>query len=197
MKNNINSGMPHIPGLPKRFYMPGLARFLTRVRELEWLGGEHPYGYAFDNPISYVDPSGLQADGVRNYFDHIFPAWNGVPNWIVPDDHRLRCVKDFNYITYEYGNCCGFNKKCNPTSKTFDCLDASCRKHDNCLATAFEFFDFTRQISCNRSFCNDIHYCYSRNCVGSVIDKKQCQALFEVGTFYCSIVGIGGPPGFS
>lgn len=42
-----------------RLYMAGLARFLTAVRLQEQIEGEHPYGYALNNPVKYVDPSGL------------------------------------------------------------------------------------------------------------------------------------------
>jgi|GEM_PF-5788977 len=52
--------MPNIPCQARRFYMAGTARFLTRVREAEWIGGEQPYGYSQNNPISYSDPSGLE-----------------------------------------------------------------------------------------------------------------------------------------
>lgn len=59
MKHQPANGMPNFPGQPRRFYMAGMARFLTRVREAEWLGGEHPYAYAMNNPVTYTDPSGL------------------------------------------------------------------------------------------------------------------------------------------
>ena len=39
--------------------MAGTGRFLTRVREEEWLGGESAYGYAMNNPVTYTDPTGL------------------------------------------------------------------------------------------------------------------------------------------
>ena len=52
------SGMPRFPGHPGRLYMAGTARFLTRAREAEWVGGEHPYAYALTNPVTYVDPDG-------------------------------------------------------------------------------------------------------------------------------------------
>lgn len=68
---------------PRRFYMAGLGRFLTCVREAEWLGGEHPYGYANNNPIRYVDPSG------NNWTDCPKPnpmeqAWNSLKTHMGP-----------------------------------------------------------------------------------------------------------------
>jgi hypothetical protein len=54
--------MPMPRGLPgRRSYAPGLARFLSQVRLAEQLGGEHPYGYAMNNPVTYVDPTGLSS----------------------------------------------------------------------------------------------------------------------------------------
>lgn len=59
MKHQHTNGLPNLPGQPRRFYMAGMGRFLTRVREAEWIGGEHPYAYAMNNPVTYTDPSGL------------------------------------------------------------------------------------------------------------------------------------------
>ena len=41
-----------------RHYMAGLGRFLTAARLQEQLEGEHPYGYALNNPVTYTDPTG-------------------------------------------------------------------------------------------------------------------------------------------
>ena len=60
MKHQPSNGMPKFPGQVRRFYMAGTVRFLTRVRGAEWLGGEHPYAYAMNNPVTYTDPSGNQ-----------------------------------------------------------------------------------------------------------------------------------------
>ncbi|MBL1149172.1 MAG: hypothetical protein D8M53_03065 [Armatimonadetes bacterium] len=55
-----NTGPPLPGGIQRRRpYMAGLGRFLTEARLAERLGGEHPYGYAMNNPTTYTDPSGL------------------------------------------------------------------------------------------------------------------------------------------
>jgi len=41
-----------------RHYSSSTARWTTKVRLEDQLEGEHPYGYAFNNPITYTDPSG-------------------------------------------------------------------------------------------------------------------------------------------
>jgi hypothetical protein len=57
--NKSISPMPPNIGVPlHRTYSPGMARFLTQTRLAEQRSGEHPYGYAFNNPITYVDPDG-------------------------------------------------------------------------------------------------------------------------------------------
>ncbi len=68
MKQPPTSAMPNFPGQPRRFYMAGTARFLTSVREAEWRGGEHPYSYAINDPVTYTDPSGLSPNTPPNVF---------------------------------------------------------------------------------------------------------------------------------
>lgn len=52
--------LPNVPGSQLRSYSPGLARWLTQVRVEEMLAGEHPYGYAENDPVKKSDPSGLR-----------------------------------------------------------------------------------------------------------------------------------------
>ena len=64
----------------KRGYATGEARFITQVRMDQMLAGEHPYGYALNNPVTYVDPSGNQATAVIPIITAVAAAdeWNPV-----------------------------------------------------------------------------------------------------------------------
>ena len=157
---------------------------------------EAAFGYVA-NPLVATDGSGLRPDLVNDYFNKLFPPGEGVPNWIMPDAHRARCISNWNPLTWAYGRCCGTSRKCNSKSKTYDCLDAACKEHDGCLATVKEYVNPVQQHKCNSRFCNDILYCYSKYCLNRPIDRKQCQAMFEAGTFYCALVGRSGPPAWS
>jgi hypothetical protein len=67
-----------------RHYMAGLGRFLTAARLQEQIEGEHPYGYALNNPMTYTDPSGMQV-GVAPPTGYPFP-----PTWFPPAPSPVR-----------------------------------------------------------------------------------------------------------
>jgi hypothetical protein len=60
--------------------MAGLGRFLTAARLAEQIAGEHPYGYAFNNPIDYTDPTGLQPQ--QGCWLDWLPFHEHLPDWI-------------------------------------------------------------------------------------------------------------------
>ena len=51
---------PSCPGEGElsRNYMAGFGRWISRVGFEQQALGEHPYGYAMNNPINYIDPNG-------------------------------------------------------------------------------------------------------------------------------------------
>ncbi len=86
---------PTVPTQPDPFathwlsrpYMAGYGRFLTQaVLEMQ-LTGEHPYGYAMENPVTYTDPSGLNPKG---------SDWDGVHGTYIQNRQPTisRCLTD-------------------------------------------------------------------------------------------------------
>lgn len=76
--------------IPRRHYMAGHGRFLTQVALEMQLEGEHPYGYAHNNPIKYTDPSGL----VPCIYGKYCGGCNGPGD---PDDDLDRCCQAHDY----------------------------------------------------------------------------------------------------
>lgn len=129
----IMPSVPSIPWMPggtptRRSYSPGLALFLSRARLAEQLGGEHPYGYAMNNPIVYIDPSGLRCTGKKPICP---PQWN------------LLCASTWRCNEYGMGTTClacavkyGIGPYCNnscvcpnyrgPITHTCDCNNLLC-----------------------------------------------------------------------
>jgi RHS repeat-associated protein len=98
------------------------------------------YGYAVNNPVSVIDPSGLvpNAGSNPNCFVMVAPR----PKFTLP------CI---------YGKWCGAlcpssNLPVRPNPK--DCVDASCRDHDECYGDSFYF-----NTACDRVLCTNIIWC--------------------------------------
>jgi RHS repeat-associated protein len=52
---------------------------------------------------------------------------------------RQDFVQSINPMVFGYGNCCGYDRRCNKNSNVIDCLDAACRDHDSSIPTGKEF----------------------------------------------------------
>jgi len=198
---------PTLTYVRARYYSTANAQWQTK--DPLW-PDQQAYGYAAQNPITNTDPSGNQyQDPMREWGNKYFPPGAGVPNWIIPDD-KQKCISDWwegerflhslsmgfggPFPAWEYGNCCGYNKKCGPSSKTYTCADEACKQHDMCLATFKDVF--TKYRSCNEKYCNDMKYCWNNLCAGKVVyDRRQCQALYEMSHFFCTSIGLSGAPG--
>ncbi len=110
-----------------RPYMAGTARFLTAARlEDQIYAGEHPYAYAANNPVTYVDPEGLQP---RQTVPPNDPAWSPKP--VRPPWHGISGFGS----GFSYGSYCGSSNRQNPGKGILpqDCVDACCQIHDRCL----------------------------------------------------------------
>ena len=85
---SVPSFAPHLPTAgvspSRRHYNTGTALFLTKVRLWEQIGGEHPYAYAYNNPINYTDPSGNAPGQLKS------PKPSEVYKWLT-DGRRDRC----------------------------------------------------------------------------------------------------------
>lgn len=55
--------MPELMYVRARILEAMFGRWLSRVGWEQQMAGEHPYGYAFNNPSTYTDPSGLDPVG--------------------------------------------------------------------------------------------------------------------------------------
>jgi len=111
------SPSPQVPAVPQHFspgrpsplslgrsYMAGLGRFLTAARLAEQIAGEHPYGYAFNSPTTYTDPSGLSPGGDLTTCINMWVALGYSP--------RAAC----QYCQTAQGYCGGYNCNSLPTT---------------------------------------------------------------------------------
>jgi RHS repeat-associated protein len=86
----------------RRTYSTGEARFITQVRMEEMLAGEHPYSYALNNPVTYVDPTGEK-----------------------PQKHGKRCPPGWKLVSV---TCYGIADPAHPKSNS----DAAYGRNPNC-----------------------------------------------------------------
>lgn len=199
MKHKPN-GMPSFPGQPRRFYMAGAARFLTRVREAEWLGGEDPYAYAMNNPVKYTDPTGHKPQECPTHRGGDPGCIFNGPAGSQSDPAFWNCQSPppgggYNFWSsgiWGYGGCCGPTRKCGPASKTFNCTDVACKEHDICVGPNVGS-GVLNWLPCNEKFCNDIKYCWNLHCRLFPADGKQCAAIRDIAGAFCNRYG-GGPP---
>ena len=177
---------------------------------------EDAYIYVDGMVLRAIDPSGRDFDLMEFLFNLIKPKPNPFkPTPCRGNDHPLLDfemsdnykwlrnvgkVKNFDYFSWEWGNCCGLNRKCGPrTNKKAQqsngtCTDNACQDHDNCVGP----WDIKRNLKvwtpCAEEFCYALSRCFSKNnCNSQISMSGECQASFEAGTAFCAIGGLKFP----
>lgn len=133
---------------PRRDYMPGLGRWLSQTRLQEQLEKlEHPYAYAENNPVNWVDPEGLAPYWIPTQLGDKLnpevPRKLSTPKWMrkAPKrTHRVELSRSTPPLLLAYGNYCGGGRS--PEAGALkrgwkppcpvDDLDACCQEHDRC-----------------------------------------------------------------
>jgi hypothetical protein len=85
-----------------------------------------------------------------------------------------------------YGKYCGWSK--NGPGKPEDCLDAACKKHDNCVPTWSKCYKW---FSCAVSLCIDAYKCRQAGCAKSWPNNSEKQnkcekAALTVEMLFCA-----------
>jgi len=159
-------------------YMPTLARFASRdpVNEngVDLLYPPpvlDPYRYVQNNPVNYVDPSGLACPGCT-------PPW------------KVQPVAGFEF---QYGCYCG--KEAPPFRKAppppLDPIDFCCQGHDTCCAAAGLLATAAARAAarttCNAILCKCALSAQVKECIESAPDIRCCcNAARDVQFVFCS-----------
>jgi RHS repeat-associated protein len=170
----------------KRPYMAGLGRFLTAAKLAEQLAGEHPYSYAFANPIKYTDPTGLSPEckDPPPYYSGPRGGQTDPAYWHNTYTYHPNLTFFWDQGFWGYGKCCGPTRKCGPGSVTYSCTDESCKQHDICVGPNWGA-GFGHWTPCIIKLCNDIKYCCNKICTKPPIDPRQCDAIRDISTALC------------
>ena len=181
-----------------RHYLPHRARWL--IVDPLW-PEERAYEYSYCSPLTQFDPFGRQPSGCPIHGGVPGCRFDGPPGsesdpayWHCRTD-SLHAPPSFNFWTdpwWGYGRCCGPGRVCSPGSKTFSCTDEACKKHDLCVGPSWT--GLVIWLLCNRKFCNDIKYCWNRNCSKFPVDWKQCTAISDIARVFCNSFGGMPPP---
>jgi RHS repeat-associated protein len=140
--------------LRARYYSPGAGRFLSR-------DPMSSYAYVESNPVLSINPSGFD--------DTPMKPIKKPPQRPRPDPPRS-IGTSWDYLGWGYGWYCGLSRKGPPRGwihrfKPIDPLDASCQKHDSCLAQFWwDFCDPYKQFTCDFVLCNDAQIALASGC---------------------------------
>jgi RHS repeat-associated protein len=166
---------------------------------------ESAYGYVNGRSTRSVDPTGT--GGILEWIWGLLnppvlihpgppspPPWREPPGPIIDPSPTCRFligagqVKNFNYFTWEWGNCCGLGKKCGPGKSNGSCADDACEKHDKCVGPSWP--GAAKWVACAAGLCASLQKCYDKlGCRSQIRKSSECQAAFEAGTAFCLDAG--------
>lgn len=143
--------------------------------------------------MRYDGPAGMMLDLVGPSPDGVDLEWKHVYTdarpYVYASNLPTRAT-DPTGLFLNYGNYCGLSR--NGPGAPVDAIDAACKKHDACLATAWDWANPVKQCVCNIQFCIDAVDARDGGCNASA-DPIACKDYASVITTLCGL-GSGYPP---
>lgn len=184
-----------------RFLRPEIGRWQT-VDPL-W-PRELPYEYVYGRPVLDIDPTGLQGHcphgGKHNcifsrppgyesdpayWHCYDLPPFKPTPDPVIGGGHA-KYEPGWTLWTFNYGNCCGLNRRCNKASATVDCVDKACRDHDDSIPSFWQFIVGGPHIN----LCKAVANCDCRTYKPGSLDFVNCSdAQWKIATQFCLMGG--------
>ena len=158
------------------------------------------YAYAGLSPCNHLDFFGTQVmsgddamrgwcgqwdRGLRDFWDNLWPKPQPQP---ITDAERKQNYRDgWTPWTFEYGNCCGAEKRCNRGYEAIDCLDRACREHDARNPNAWEYAHKKNHVQ----LCTDLFKCSCSEYKPGTTARGNCEsARAKMQALYCLHVSI-------
>ena len=162
------------------------------------------FTYAATSPATRTDPLGLESrrDDRPSWWPPPLPWPIWPPRWMPPDAPTdppeqgivpPKLDPSLNPFKFGYGNCCGWNRRCNECDarrggRAIDCVDRACAIHDDCVGEWYEYIDPFRQRECAEDLCDRINGCIAGNQCRHSPRPVECRIAAEmIRRLYCLI----------